>query len=231
MTVSEQRFGIWCGPAFVAFLFIGLLLPGWIPPPSPMQSPAEVAAMYQANPNLIRLGMLLILTGSGFILPFVAAISTQMRRMQGVSRFAVYLQLGAGSAAALVLLLPPIVLATAAFRPDRDPQVLSALNDLGWLMFITPFPLACAQNVAIAIGTFMDHRPDPVFTRWLAYFNLWVALLFVPGGLAVFFKVGPFAWAGLLSFWVAAGIFGTWFVVMAVMLHKAVRAERGTRPD
>ena len=51
---------------------------------------------------------------------------------------------------------------------------------------------------------------------------LWTAFLFIPGGLVTFFKAGPFAWNGLLAFWVAAAVFGSWFIVMSVVVRRAV---------
>jgi len=56
----------------------------------------------------------------------------------------------------------------------------------------------------------------------LGYFNIWVALLFAPGGLITFFKTGPFAWSGLLAFYVAGTVFAAWFFVMVTMLVKAI---------
>jgi hypothetical protein len=226
MSTIDQRISVWCGAVFVILFCLGLVIAGWLPPPSPMLTPEQVAAMYQSNTNRIRLGMVLVITGTAFVLPFVAVISTQMRRMQDISRLSIYLQLGAGSAAVLVLLLPPIVLGVAAFRPDREPAITVALNDLGWLMLVTPFPLAMMQNFAIATGVFMDRGPQPVFPRWIAFFNIWVGLLFTPAALAFFFKNGPFAWNGLLAFWVAAVAFLLWFVAMIGALLGAIRQQQ-----
>ena len=66
----------------------------------------------------------------------------------------------------------------------------------------------------------------PIFPRWLAFYNLWSALLMAPGSLIPFFKTGPFAWDGLFAFWLPATVFGIWFVVMQVMVLKAIRAEQ-----
>ena len=77
-----------------------------------------------------------------------------------------------------------------------------------------------------------DCGKQPVFPRWVGYFNFWVGLLFVPGGMITFFKSGPFAWNGIIAFWIPASVFGTWFLVMTPMLLKAIqqqaRDENGT---
>lgn len=223
MSTIDQTLGAWSGPAFAILLGIGFLTAGFIPLPAPSLDPGKVVEIYQSRPELIRLGMLIAITSAVFVIPFAAAISTQMRRMQGVSRMPADLQLGAGAAGAILLLMPALVLAIATFRPERDPQITALLHDVGWLLFITPFPLAMAQNLGIALGTLLDKSSQPVFPRWVAYFNIWVALLFLPGGLAFFFKTGPFAWNGLLAFWVAASAFFVWVFVMTFVLLKAIR--------
>lgn len=221
----DQKLGIWCGWIFAVLLGFGLLIAGFIPPPSPSLSADEIASIYQSRNGLIRIGLLMAVASNAFYLPFIAMISTQMRRMQGISLMPSYLQLGAGSLGTLMLLLPEMAFLVTAFRPDRDPLQTLMLNDLGWLFFITPFPTFVAQNVGIALGILGDKSAQPVFPRWLAYLNLWIGLLFVPAGLAFVFKTGPFAWSGIISFWVPAVVFFTWVLVMTVMLGKASRQK------
>ncbi|MEC9358561.1 MAG: hypothetical protein VX836_11915 [Pseudomonadota bacterium] len=161
---------------------------------------------------------------AGFAM-FVAAISAQMRRMQGIGPLAPYLQLGAGSIGVLTVMFPIMIFAIAAFRPERDPQLTQLLNDVGWLIIIPAFPTFLAQFLAIAFGALRDQGAEPVFPRWVAYFNVWVGLLFVPGAFAYFFRTGPFAWDGLLAFWIAAGAFFAWLVTMTPVLLRAINAE------
>jgi len=49
-----------------------------------------------------------------------------------------------------------------------------------------------------------------------------VGVLFVPGGLLTFFKTGPFAWNGIFVWWVPFLVFFSWYLVMFVMLRKAI---------
>jgi hypothetical protein len=92
----------------------------------------------------------------------------------------------------------------AAFysEAERDPADTQLLNDLEWLIIIPAFPTLLGQFLGLALGTLADRSPRPVYPRWVAYFNIWVGLLFVPGGVSYFFRTGPFAWCGLLAFWV-----------------------------
>jgi hypothetical protein len=166
--------------------------------------------------------MLLMSISGALVAPFVAVISIQMKRIEGASPILTYTQLSAGSVGALFFIIPSLIFSCAAYRPERAPELTSLLNDLAWFFMVMPVAAAFVQNLAIAFAIFSDKRPQPVFPRWLGYLNIWVALLFAPGGLITFFKTGPFAWNGLLAFYVAGVVFGIWFIVMVIMLHKAI---------
>ena len=225
MNFLDQKMCAWGGPFCAGFLGVGLLMAGFVPPPSPNLGAVEIATIYQTNTNMIRAGMLLGLLGIAGYIALVGAISAQMRRMQGISRLPPDLQLGAGAIGVLTVMFPVMIFAVAAFRPERDPQMTQMLNDLGWLIIIPAFPTFLAQFLGIAFGTLQDKSPTPVFPRWAAYFNVWVGVLFIPGGFAYFFRSGPFAWNGLLAFWVAAGAFFVWLLVMTWLVLKAIREE------
>jgi hypothetical protein len=194
----------------------------FIPVPSPTLSASEVAAIYSNNTNGIRFGMLLMSISGAIFAPFVAVISVQMKRIEGVSPILTYTQLSSGSIGALFFIIPAIIFGAAAYRPDRPPELTLLLNDLAWFFAVMPVAAAFMQNIAIALAIFSDKRASPVFPRWLGFFNIWVALLFAPGGLITFFKTGPFAWNGLLAFYVAGTVFAAWFFVMVTMLIKAI---------
>jgi hypothetical protein len=212
-----------CGGPFCAIFFgIGLLIAGFVPPPSPALTAEAIAAVYRSHTNGIRAGMILGLFGMVGYISLVVVISVQLRRIPNVGRLASYLQLGAGSIGVLTVMFPIMIFATTAFRPERDPRLTQLLNDLGWLIIIPAFPTFIAQFTAIALGIFQDKSSRPVFPRWAAYFNLWVALLFVPGALAYFFLTGPFAWNGLFSFWLAASAFFFWLLAMTWLTLKAL---------
>jgi hypothetical protein len=46
MNARVQRICVWSGAAGIALLFGGLLVAGWVPPPSPHATAREVAHMY-----------------------------------------------------------------------------------------------------------------------------------------------------------------------------------------
>ena len=197
----------------------------FLPPPAPTLTPAEVATLYQTNTSGIRLGMLLMSISGAFMGPFVAVISMQMNRIEGATPILAYTQATTGTIGALFFIIPAIIFSAAAYHPERAPELTALLHELGWFFLVMPVAPAFLQNLAIGFAILGDESKQPIFPRWLGFFNFWVALLFVAGGLITFFKTGPFAWNGLLAFWVAAVVFAAWFLVMVVMLLKAINQQ------
>jgi hypothetical protein len=222
MNRLQQSLALWCGPAFVAIFGAGFLLAGFVPPLAPSATPAQVAAFYLNHTTTIRVGLLIMLFAMALFIPWVALISEQLKRIPGTSRTLVYTQLGAGIGNTLLILLPVLLFTVTAFRPDRDPNITFMLNDLSWIVFIMPFCLGSLQWLAIAIAIFSDTRDKPMFPRWVGYYHVFVAIAFETSGFLTFFKTGPLAWNGLLSFYLPFLIFFVWFVLMFIQLRRAI---------
>jgi hypothetical protein len=221
-----QVFCTWCGPAFVLCLFGGWgLLGGFIPLIPPSDSAAEVVAVYATNPTLHRFGLVVAMAGAFLTLPFALAISMQMRRTELRTPILSVLQFASGLIVTVVLLIPLLLFAGNAFRPERSEELTMLVNDLSYIMLILPWPPLLGQLGAIAVAVLTDRRPVPVFPRWVGYYSLWVAVLLLPASMILFFKTGPFAWTGVIGFWIPAVVFGTWYLVMTPLLLRAIKQE------
>jgi len=128
-------------------------------------------------------------------------------------------QLLVGATTVVINLFPQLLFAIAGFRTDRSTDTLVLLNDAAWLLLFTGIMPFMLQNVAIGVAVLRD--PTHVFPRWVGYLNLWVAVAFIPDVLAFFFKTGPFAWNGVLVFWLALTAYGVFLVAMSVVCWRA----------
>lgn len=226
MNTRVQLWCAWCGPAFVVVFFSGFLIAGMIPPPSPGWGAERVAAFYQDDTDRLRAGLLVMMFSAGLTAPLVAVISVQMRRIAGPGSPLPLLQLIGGTAGVVAILVPMWMFLAAAFEPTRDPQITEALNDLAFLPFIGNFPPALIQLTALGVAILADPRETPILPRWVGYYNLWTAFLFLPGVLVAYFHHGAFAWNGAVVFWVVANLFGGWFLVMSHVIRRAIREQR-----
>ncbi len=226
MSTRGQLLLLWLTPvAGILFLLAYWLFPGFSPPMSPTMTPEEVAAFFQANSASI-LGVVVFCNLIGATLvPFFAAIAVQMLRVGNSSPVFAYSYIVAVGIGLTAFILADYCWGVAVFRPDRDPQLLSLLNDMAWFFFITPAGLIVIQNLCLAMSIYLDARPDPVFPRWVAHFNIATAVLMVPGAFAVLYKTGPLAWDGSLSFSLRLLTFAVYVAVMFLVLLKVVNRQ------
>lgn len=231
MNTRAQVVCAWATVVSVALILVGFLVAGWVPPPKASESAAKLAAMYRDDTDRIRIGVLVMLLAFGPWAATIAAMSTQLARVEGPRPALARLQSVAGTGGYVCLLLFALFLLGAAFRPERDPEITQALHDLGWFMAflaITPF---VTQAIAVAAVVLKDTSAAPVFPRWFGYFNAWVAFLLTPGCLLAFFKTGPFAYHGIISFWIPLIVFAAWMLALAWgVRHAALGEATGDRP-
>jgi hypothetical protein len=104
-----------------------------LPPPSPADTIDQVAHLYAHNTNGLRLGVVVMQVAGAVLGPWVAATTTQLKRIEGDDSPLTYTNLGLGMLTLIVFVVPPMAWQAAAFRLDRDSSAIQALHDLGWL--------------------------------------------------------------------------------------------------
>jgi hypothetical protein len=227
MNASTQRLCVWSGPLLIVLFTGGFVVAGFLPPPAPSQTAEQVRQLFIDDQFRIRVGLVLLLFGAALSFPWVGVLTIHVKRVEGRWAPLALTQFAAGLILSLPFMFPTMVWGAAAYRPhERSPELTQGLNDLAWLPFIGIGTNSIVQSLAIALVILRDKGERPVFPRWSAYFNIWVAALLAPGCLVIFFQSGPFAWNGLFAFWVPLTAFGSWFVVMAVLLFRAIAAQQ-----
>ena len=159
-----------------------------------------------------------------FIAPMVGVVSVQMRRLEKTTPVMTYTQLVAGATGILFFIIPALLFLVTAFRPERSPELTYLMNDFSWIVTVIPYPSQFMVCVAVGV-CILNHPDNNIFPRWLAFFNFWLAIGFIPASLLPWFRSGPFAWNGLFPFWLAGTLFFLWFLVMAIVLVKAINRQ------
>jgi hypothetical protein len=219
-----QRFWLWVAVAGYLFSCIGFVpLARVIPPHSPNSSADVIAAFWATDVHMKILGLIVCFLGMGMALGFFVVLFLQMKRVEGRSAVLAYMQLATGLLTVAQGLVMYLLWFQNAFRPDRGASVILAFNDVGWFGFIVPY-LFFPQVIPIALAAFKDTE-NRVFPRWVGYLNIWVAIAGIPAIFMPFFKTGPLAWNGLITFWMFLVIYGVWVTAMFVVMFKATRSE------
>jgi hypothetical protein len=232
MHVKIEKTAAWSGIGMlVAFLVMFWFIAGVIPPIDPNDSAAEVAARYTEDSLRIRIGLALMILFAFAWTPFWALLARQVRRVEGYWGVMSLTQVMLGLTFPFGFSLCAIFAVAAGYRPDRNPDVTQALNDVFWFIFVGLVGPLITQVVILAFAVFLDKREKPSFPRWFAYFNIWYAILGVPGCAIYLFKTGPLAWNGIFAFWIPLTVFCIWQIVASVMLSKAVDVEAAERAE
>jgi hypothetical protein len=228
VTPALQRTFAWSAAGFVVLLFGAMLMIGLIPPMSPLRTAEEVAAFWSTDTGLKRCGLVVMLAAAGLQVPVGALVAIRIKQMEGRYPVLAYVQLVGTALSVVAIIMPTFAFAAASFRPERDPQITQALNDLAWLPFVMNWPAATIQCLAIGFAIFSAGQS--VWPRWFGYWNVWCGFIFAAGGLVVLFKDGVFAWNGLLAFWLVAVFFGIWFFMLTWQLLATIQTTRGLQP-
>lgn len=221
--IKAQWVSLWTGPAAGAVLLVAALaFPGFWPPMSPTMDAERVASFYADHTAWIRLSQVTFNLCGIMIVPLLMVIVVQMKRMKGQSHVFAYCFLTAVVSGATIFALSNVFFLVAAFRPERDPELVQLLNDLAWIVFIAPVGMVVSQFVLLAMAVYFDDRTDPVFPRWVGHVSLVIAAVMAPAAGAAVYQTGPLAWDGLWSFWVRNGAYAAFVIVMFFVLRRAV---------
>ena len=79
------------------------------------------------------------------------------------------------------------------------------------------------QCVAIGIAILCDRRTQPLLPKWFAWCTFLTAACYVPLSLMPFFRTGPVAWNGIVSFWVV--FLGCGFTALATSVLARAQAS------
>jgi hypothetical protein len=217
---------IWSAALGLVFTFVGMAVAGWFPPPTPGDSAAEVGEFYRDNAGVIRIASVMIGVGGVLLIPTTAVVSRFVTRMEGSRGPLSYVQLISGALGPMAFLIPAFFWAAGAYDAGaRSDEITKVFHDAGWLAFICGIWTFAVQNLAVGVAILTDRGAKPLLPRWFGYFGVWLAILYMPSCMVVFFHDGPFAWNGILTFWLAAAAFVVWTIWLIVKLDAIIKAE------
>ena len=219
---------LWSGVIVViTLIFAQGYLMGFVPGLSPDLHPDEVAAYFIENKVSILLGCLLqCIFWTLWITWSTGMMIFQLKMERGLPLLTLASVVANGGGYVFFLLIP-MTWSVLAFRAETlDPVFMQAANDWVWFDWLFTWPPFGLWMILIGLSILHDRNANRIFPRWVAFFNFWSALLIFPAGLIGFFKTGPFAYDGAISFWFAVFVFFGWICVMTGVGFWALEKEK-----
>lgn len=197
------------------------------PPPKAWWDLARIGEWFDDN----RLGLLAGFGVIFFMGPIVTAatalITYSMRRMSVSPAYAYTYLILYSLAAVPGMLLTCITLVVGAMRPDRDPKLIGALYDIGFLSFSGTMGIFLIGSVIWAVAILLDK--NNVLPKWFGYFNVCNALTEVVVATCCIYKDGPFAWNGAIAFYINMVVFAIYTGVFITFLKLMIEREDPAR--
>lgn len=223
--VNERSFyyiGAYCGFGYMILSGIFFLLCGWFPPHDPTWTPAELQNFYHNNLTRLTIGTLGAMVVIALYIPFYATVSKILEykmKMPLLGRIQNYASIQAGMFVFLMFLCWGI----AIYRPERNPEITQAFNDWGWFMAWWTVNTTEIQFLAWAAAILFCKSANQLYPRWLGYFLLFTFFAQTFAWCIPAMKTGPFAYNGVMLFYVMALGYGVQVVISAYQTVKALR--------
>jgi hypothetical protein len=202
------------------------------PPPKAWWPLPRVVQWFDHNHTGILIGFAIVFLVAGLSLTANGLIAYSMRRMS-VSRVFAYSYLIIYSLAGVPgMLLTCIALTVGAMRPDRDPRLIGLLYDMGFLSFSGTMGIFLIGSLIWGVAILLDN--NRVLPKWFGYLNLCNAMTEVVVAPCCMFKSGPFAWDGIIAWYVNIVVFGVYTGAFIMLLRNMIRREdfaTGVMPD
>lgn len=231
---APRNFATWhlCVGAGWVFL-VGFIL-AWgvlgynIPTLSPAMTQSDLYAHYAAHNGRIRIAMGLAVVFMPFYFVLSAVISRVMQQVEGPGGPLALVEQMGGAVTAVVGQVACMAWLLPAFRfSERSPELVRAFYDFAWLYLDMTYMVTGLQFAAVALVFLSDRRAVPLIPKWVCWLSVLVASIFFLLTTVPFFLAGPFAWDGLINYWISLGGFFVWTVTMLIHLPRAIRRLEG----
>ena len=219
----------WAFSIFYTALTVGICLLGRAtPPPRPDVTALQAAAWFDKHELGIQVGFVFLLVIAGGAAFSNGIIGYFMMRMSSgkMLAYAYIGAMGVGAIPGFQIIL--VCWLTATFRPDRSPDILYLLYDLGMLSYNGSLGCFTAAYTVVAIAIMYDK--NGIFPKWFAYVTVWQIVTELLASQMWLYHSGAFAWNGLITLYIAIVIFGLWIVCFLALLRKAARRETADTP-
>lgn len=222
-----QMGGAWCAIVYLVTILVGWgLVAGFLPPIKPSASAADIGELFASDYTRIRIGMVVVMFAAGIFIGFAALCTQYISKIEGGPGILTFAMAFGGVGNMVLSFYPAIWWLGAAFRPDRDAELIRMVNDIAWLQLIGGVTIFLPMPIVMVIAGLCDKSAVPIVPRWCAYANGWIVLTIIPDQLIFFFHSGPFSWNGLFGLWIPVTTFGIFFIMNFIVLRKAILRER-----
>lgn len=224
---GSQRFGLWCSWIFVVLTVIGWLGIANFYMPFPADAGAEATKLWFTEQHRwgIIIGCTIFYIACGFLVPASIQFGIMLAKIEG--RWPLWSMTTAvsGIFISLIIFLNACAWIAAAYRPEAGADVIQSWSDWAWFAFLLGWIYLIVEMLATGVVELMDKRPQPLIPRWLTWLTFAGAATLMTAAGPAFFQSGPFAYHGLLGFYLPMMVWGIYLITTTWYMLKALARE------
>jgi hypothetical protein len=223
--LGSQKIGLWCNLIFVALTAVGWLgiAHFWAPARADLGLDATKVWFTETHQSGVLIGCSLFYIAAGVLTPGSIAFGIMLAKIEGRWPLWSLTTAVCGVFISLIVFFNACAWMVSAYRKDSGADVIQAFSDWAWFAFLLGWIYLTIEMVATGVVELMDQRPEPMIPRWLTWLTLaGAATIFFAAGPA-FFKSGPFAYHGLLAFYLPVAIWGTYLTLTTCYMLKELK--------
>lgn len=231
--IGTQKFGLWCNWIFVALTAIGWLGVAHFFAPAPADLGLESTKEWFTETHRwgVLIGCTIFYIAAGLLTPGSIQFGMMLAKIEGSRPLLSLTTAVSGVFISLIVFLNCCAWIVAAYRPELGADVIQGWYDWAWFAFLLGWIYLAVEMVASAAVELMDSRPNPMIPRWLTWLTLaGAATLFFAAGPA-FFQSGPFAYHGLLAFYLPVFVWGSYITLTTWFMMKELERESAEAPS
>jgi len=230
--LGSQKLGLYSNWIFVALTAVGWLgiAHFWMPARADLSLEETKVWFTQTHHPAVIVGLTLFYIAAGFLTPGSVAFGIMLAKIEGRWPVWSYTTAVCGVFISLIVFFNACAWMVSAYRKESEASVLQGFSDWAWFAFLLGWIYLAAEMFATAIVELMDQRPEPMVPRWFSWLTIAGGFtVFFAGGPA-FFKSGPFAYHGLLAFYLPVAIWGGYICLTTWYMLKELKRTPGRAP-
>lgn len=223
----SQKIGLWCNLVFVALTAIGWLgiAHFWAPARADLGLEATKQWFSETYRWETLIGCSIFYVAAGILTPGSIAFGIMLSKIEGRYPLFSITTAVCGVFISLIIFFNCCAWIVAAYRPETGADVIQSWYDWAWFAFLLGWIYLSIEMAATGVVELMDDRPQPMVPRWLTWFSFLGALGILGAAGPAFFQSGPFAYHGLLAFYVPVVIWGAYITLTSVYMLKSLGRE------
>lgn len=225
--ICTQKFGLWSSWIFAILTVVGWLgiAHFYVPAPADLGLEATKVWFTETYRTGILVGCSIFYIACCFLVISSVQFGFMLAKIEGKRPLWSIVTVVSGVFISLIIFTNSCAWMVAAYRPEFGADVIQSWSDWAWFAFLLGWAYLALEMIATALVDLADKRDKPMVPRWFSWATIAGAFGLIGAGGIVFFKSGPFAYHGLMAFYVPMGIWGIYLVVTAWFMYKELDRE------